>query len=156
MSGSKTATTAGKGAAKKIVTRAKSKIPEKHKESGQDDRDNIQETLGNNWMEIVRPVRDPGTEDFATAKKACKGRLTSATNPVAAKGHPKAQRSLQTRILEMFNKAEEAAESGDHSKARILLKICEGLSQVATGPTGVANPLATTRTERAQFKKSDF
>ncbi|WAR57098.1 hypothetical protein PtB15_8B144 [Puccinia triticina] len=29
----------------------------------------------------------------------------------------------------MYDKAEEAAESGDHAKAGILLKICKGLSQ---------------------------
>ncbi|WAQ83969.1 hypothetical protein PtA15_4A420 [Puccinia triticina] len=139
-SGPKATASAGKGAARKVVTRATAKIPEEREESGQEDQDDIQETLGNGWTEIVGAVRDPDAEEAVTTKKTGEGRPGSAKNPIATEGLQQTQRSLQTRILAMYDKAEEAVESGDHAKAGILLKICEGLCQVATGPAGGTQP----------------
>ncbi|WAQ90571.1 hypothetical protein PtA15_12A561 [Puccinia triticina] len=155
-SGSKTATSTGKGTTKKVVTRLTSKIPEEQEESGQEDREDIQETLGNEWAEIVGAVRDPDEEDTGITRKASKGRPGSAKNPIATDGHPRAERSLQARILEMYDRAEEAAESGDHAKAEILLKICEGLCHVATGPAGGAHPPGKDLGATSQVQKVGF
>ncbi|WAQ87246.1 hypothetical protein PtA15_8A149 [Puccinia triticina] len=56
----------------------------------------------------------------------------------------------------MYDKAEEAAESGDHAKAGILLKICKGLSQVAAGPNGIANPPSNNSNRTNSVQKVDF